>query len=190
MICPCDIVLPLAIAEECICTFYEAWIWFHALHVCLLHFRHTSCDFHALDMVSCTYCVSVILPVSASSFQKHFIVSACMECTQQVRLALIKVLLISTLSQNTGHTQHIANVTPILFMWLWPLFLVPQNNRHSHRISGYSQKIIDHIWVTVVTLVTGHTQNIGNVTLIFWSQCDRDHYLWDCDNHHFLQMTS
>ncbi len=35
--------------------------------------------------------------VSANSCQMHLIVSACMECTHQVRRALIKVLLVSTL---------------------------------------------------------------------------------------------
>ncbi len=32
-----------------------------------------------------------------------------------------------------------------------------------------------------VTQNTGHTQNIGNVTPMFGSQCDRDHYICDRD---------
>ena len=35
-----------------------------------------------------------------------------------------------------------------------------------------------------VTQNTGHTQNIGNVTPMFGSQCDCDHY--NCDSDHYF----
>ncbi len=60
--------------------------------------------------------------MSANSCQMHFIVSGCMECAQQVRLALIKVLLVSTLSLVSG-TSKILKIGPYILKGATGIFV-------------------------------------------------------------------